>query len=87
MTDCAPRRKTSSCSWVSESIPLTRALPCDDVLQPAASSGKGKPSKLHKRKHQIGSLYHDMRQKEMELAERRSRGLLTKKETQAKYGW
>ncbi|PKA63911.1 Abscisic acid-insensitive 5-like protein 4 [Apostasia shenzhenica] len=53
---------------------------------PAASS-KGKPSKLHKRKHQIGSLYFDMKQKEMELAERRSRGLLTKAETQAKYGW
>ncbi|CAA6670358.1 unnamed protein product [Spirodela intermedia] len=55
--------------------------------QPVASSGKGKPSKLHRRKHQIGSLYHDMRQKETELAERRSRGFLTKKETQAKYGW
>ncbi|KAJ0984176.1 hypothetical protein J5N97_002532 [Dioscorea zingiberensis] len=52
-----------------------------------ASSGKGKPSKLHKRKHQIGALYFDMKQKEMELAERRSKGLLTKSETQAKYGW
>lgn len=51
------------------------------------SSAKGKPSKLHKRKHQIGSLYFDMKQKEMELAERRSKGLLTKSETQAKYGW
>lgn len=50
-------------------------------------STKGKPSKLHKRKHQIGSLYFDMKQKEMELAERRSRGFLTKAETQAKYGW
>ncbi|KAL5974130.1 hypothetical protein ACLOJK_030793 [Asimina triloba] len=51
------------------------------------SSAKGKPSKLHKRKHQIGSLYFDMKQKEMELTERRARGLLTKSETQAKYGW
>uniref|UniRef100_A0A2N9G3M1 Reverse transcriptase domain-containing protein n=1 Tax=Fagus sylvatica TaxID=28930 RepID=A0A2N9G3M1_FAGSY len=50
-------------------------------------STKGKPSKLHKRKHQIGSLYFDMRQKETELAERRSKGFLTKAETQAKYGW
>ncbi|MBA0669006.1 hypothetical protein Goklo_001861, partial [Gossypium klotzschianum] len=49
--------------------------------QPASS--KGKPTKLHKRKHQIGSLYFDMKQKEMELQERRSRGLLTKAETQA----
>ncbi|XWS52287.1 hypothetical protein CRYUN_Cryun11dG0055200 [Craigia yunnanensis] len=53
--------------------------------QPAST--KGKPSKLHKRKHQIGSLFFDMKQKEMELQERRSRGLLTKAETQAKYGW
>lgn len=51
------------------------------------SSGKDKPTKLHKRKHQIGSLYFDLRQKEMELAERRARGQLTKAETQAKYGW
>ncbi|XP_004296496.1 PREDICTED: proline-rich protein PRCC [Fragaria vesca subsp. vesca] len=50
-------------------------------------SAKGKPTKLHKRKHQIGSLYFDMKQKEMELQERRSRGFLTKAETQAKYGW
>eukprot|EP01018_Ginkgo_biloba_P026434 Gb_32844 [translate_table: standard] len=54
--------------------------------QPASSS-KDKPSKLHKRKHQIGSLYFDLKQREMELAERRARGQLTKAETQAKYGW
>ncbi|KAH9617898.1 hypothetical protein KSS87_012662 [Heliosperma pusillum] len=53
--------------------------------QPASS--KGKPSKLHKRKHQIGSLYFDMRQNEPELAERRAKGFLTKAETHAKYGW
>ncbi|XP_058196677.1 uncharacterized protein LOC131312746 [Rhododendron vialii] len=50
-------------------------------------STKGKPSKLMKRKHQISSLYFDMRQKEMELTERRAKGFLTKAETQAKYGW
>ncbi|EPS59735.1 hypothetical protein M569_15073, partial [Genlisea aurea] len=52
--------------------------------QPA--SAKGKPTKLHKRKHQIGSLYFDMRQKESELAERRARGFMTKAQTQGKYG-
>lgn len=52
-----------------------------------AVSTKGKPTKLHKRKHQISSLYFDMKQKEMELAERRARGLLTKAQTQGKYGW
>ncbi|XP_020267068.1 proline-rich protein PRCC [Asparagus officinalis] len=56
------------------------------AYQPVSTS-KGKPSKLHKRKHQIGSLYFDMKQKEMELAERRAKGFLTKAETQAKYGW
>lgn len=54
--------------------------------QPVAS-GKDKPTKLHKRKHQIGSLYFDLKQREMELAERRAKGQLTKAETQAKYGW
>eukprot|EP00257_Ricinus_communis_P027239 XP_025014653.1 uncharacterized protein LOC8279551 isoform X2 [Ricinus communis] len=53
--------------------------------QPAST--KGKPSKLHKRKHQISSLYFDMKQKEMELAERRAKGFLTKAQTHAKYGW
>ncbi|CAN1811277.1 Proline-rich protein PRCC [Linum perenne] len=51
------------------------------------SSAKGKPTKLHKRKHQIGTLYFDMKQKEMELQERRSKGFLTKAQTHAKYGW
>nr|XP_043636241.1 uncharacterized protein LOC122607350 [Erigeron canadensis] len=53
----------------------------------STSSTKGKISKMHKRKHQIGTLYFDMKSKEMELAERRSRGFLTKAETHAKYGW
>ncbi|ESQ50529.1 hypothetical protein EUTSA_v10022749mg [Eutrema salsugineum] len=57
------------------------------AYQPASSSSKGKVSKLHKRKHQITALFMDMKHKETELAERRSRGLLTKAETQAKYGW
>ncbi|KAJ7955843.1 Proline-rich protein PRCC [Quillaja saponaria] len=47
------------------------------------TSTKGKPSKLHKRKHQIGTLYYDLKQKEMELAERLAKGFLTKAETQA----
>ncbi|MCO5606916.1 hypothetical protein L7F22_061107, partial [Adiantum nelumboides] len=51
------------------------------------STSKGKPSKLHRRKHQIGSLYFDMKQKEAELTERRAKGYMTKAETQAKYGW
>ncbi|CAN8257627.1 unnamed protein product [Cochlearia groenlandica] len=57
------------------------------AYQPASSSSKGKVSKLHKRKHQITALFMDMKHKETELAERRSKGFLTKAETQAKYGW
>ncbi|KAG2323502.1 hypothetical protein Bca52824_016715 [Brassica carinata] len=57
------------------------------AYQPESSSSKGKVSKLHKRKHQITALFMDMKHKESELAERRSKGLLTKAETQAKYGW
>ncbi|XP_006296714.2 uncharacterized protein LOC17893386 [Capsella rubella] len=57
------------------------------AYQPETSSSKGKVSKLHKRKHQITALFMDMKHKETELTERRSRGLLTKAETQAKYGW
>lgn len=56
------------------------------LLQPVSSS-KDKPSKIHRRKHQIGTLLHDMKSKEMELLERRAKGNLTKAETHAKYGW
>uniref|UniRef100_A0A7N2KWR9 Uncharacterized protein n=1 Tax=Quercus lobata TaxID=97700 RepID=A0A7N2KWR9_QUELO len=61
-------------------------LPCKSKGFTPVST-KGKPTKLHKRKHQIGSLFYDMKQKEMELTERRAKGFLTKAETQAKYGW
>ncbi|XP_021715042.1 proline-rich protein PRCC-like [Chenopodium quinoa] len=60
-------------------------IPFGPSYQPAST--KGKPSKQHKRKHQISALYFDMKQKEMELSERRAKGFLTKAETQAKYGW
>jgi proline-rich protein PRCC len=56
------------------------------TYKPAASN-KDKPSKLHRRKHQIGALYFDMKQNEMNLLDRRAKGNLTKAETQAKYGW
>ncbi|GJU32732.1 proline-rich protein PRCC [Tanacetum coccineum] len=79
-----PRSTISSSSIRSSSDSSRSALLAD---ADPTSSTKGKPTKLHKRKHQIGSLYFDMRSKEMELAERRSKGFLTKAETHAKYGW
>ncbi|GFP98710.1 hypothetical protein PHJA_002014900 [Phtheirospermum japonicum] len=63
----------------------TTGIAFGPAYQPVST--KGKPTKLHKRKHQISSLYFDMKQKEAELAERRSKGFLTKAQTQAKYGW
>ncbi|EFN56920.1 hypothetical protein CHLNCDRAFT_143436 [Chlorella variabilis] len=45
------------------------------------------PSKLAKRRHQIGSLYHYAKQKELEQLEVRAAGSKTKAETQKKYGW
>eukprot|EP00850_Spirogloea_muscicola_P001010 SM000004S14880 [mRNA] locus=s4:74937:76401:+ [translate_table: standard] len=74
---------------------LTKVTPRQELQAPAygptyqsiATSTKDKPSKLHRRKHQITSLYFDMRQKEMEVAEQRARGHMTKAQTHAKYGW
>lgn len=45
------------------------------------------PTKLAKRRHQIGSLYHYAKQKELEQLEQRSQGAKSKAETQKKYGW
>eukprot|EP00897_Mesotaenium_endlicherianum_P005066 jgi/Mesen1/4588/ME000232S03843 len=56
------------------------------AYQPVSTS-KDKPSKAHRRKHQIGSLYFDMKQKEMETMDKRAKGLMSKSETHAKYGW
>ncbi|KAK9811484.1 hypothetical protein WJX72_004696 [[Myrmecia] bisecta] len=46
-----------------------------------------KPDKLSKRKHQISSLFHQAKLQELEQFEKRSQGMKTKAETQAKYGW
>lgn len=45
------------------------------------------PTKLSKRKHQIGSLYHLAKQKELEQLEVRAQGVKSKAESQRKYGW
>ncbi|KAL4435571.1 hypothetical protein ABPG77_002534 [Micractinium sp. CCAP 211/92] len=45
------------------------------------------PTKLAKRRHQIGSLYHYAKQKELEQLEQRAQGSKSKAETQRKYGW
>lgn len=44
-------------------------------------------SKLAKRKHQIGTLYHEMKMNELKNLDTKSQGIRTKHETEAKYGW
>lgn len=46
-----------------------------------------KPTKLHKRKHQINQLAHEAAAREFELAKKRAHGYKTRRETQLKYGW
>jgi hypothetical protein len=53
---------------------------------PAAAPGPD-PGKLAKRRHQISSLYHYAKQKELEQLEVRGTGVKTKAETHRKYGW
>ncbi|MCE3049950.1 hypothetical protein HAX54_046193 [Datura stramonium] len=71
---------------VGHSLPDPQEKSKDEERSTRPVSSKAKPSKLLKRKHQIGTLYFDMKQKEMELAERRAKGMLTKAQTQGKYG-
>lgn len=47
----------------------------------------GSGSKLAKRKHQIGTLYHDMKMNELKTMASKSQGVKSKHETEAKYGW
>ncbi|DBB10990.1 hypothetical protein WJX82_011459 [Trebouxia sp. C0006] len=62
------------------------ALGSDYELQLRSEAGPA-PAKLAKRKHQISSLYHHAKIRELELLEQRGQGIKTKAETQAKYGW
>jgi len=46
-----------------------------------------KPDAKLRRKHQIGSLYHDAKVRELDLFENKASGMKTRTETQGKYGW
>lgn len=56
-----------------------------EVLE-AASSATG-PSKRHKQKHQITSLYHHAKSTELQDMQRKQSNNRSKAVTQAKYGW
>ncbi|KAL4854611.1 hypothetical protein ACK3TF_004764 [Chlorella vulgaris] len=65
---------------------IRNALGADYEAKLRAEAG-GDPSKMAKRRHQISSLYHYAKQKELEQLEVRAAGSKTKAETQRKYGW
>eukprot|EP01083_Nonionella_stella_P038304 104234_1 len=46
-----------------------------------------KPSRVHKRKHQINSLAFQAQERELELMKMRAKNFRTKRESMAKYGW
>ena len=52
-----------------------------------AEAAPHKASKFAKRKHQIGTLYYDMKMKEVEMTATKAQGMKSKAETEAKYGW
>lgn len=55
-------------------------------LQEATASATG-PSKRHKQKHQITSLYHHAKATELQDMQRKQASGRSKAATQAKYGW
>jgi hypothetical protein len=55
----------------------------DELRAKAGSAG----SRLARSKHQIGTLFYNAKMNEIDLLEGKARSMLSKKETQAKYGW
>ncbi|KAK9803561.1 hypothetical protein WJX73_010641 [Symbiochloris irregularis] len=70
-----------------EAANATRTAFGNDYEARLRSEAGAKPDKTARRKHQISSLYHAAKLKELETMEIKSQGLKTKAETQAKYGW
>ncbi|PSC67444.1 proline-rich PRCC [Micractinium conductrix] len=70
----------------AEALALRNAFGADYEARLRQEAGSD-PNKLAKRRHQIGSLYHYAKQKELEQLEMRAAGSKTKAETQRKYGW
>ena len=66
--------------WRSR-MDLTSSAEVGSVAVPA------KPKGLERRKHQIGSLFAEYQHNERLMQEQKARGIKTKRETYAKYGW
>ena len=96
MPACSPtptptRPPTCSPRPCSPARPPAPTCPPACAHLPALPSSTGPdPSKLAKRRHQIGSLYHQAKQMELEQLDARGAaagGSKTKAETHRKYGW
>ena len=65
-------------------LPLQQLV--DSPALPPAHAGAA-PSRKHKSKHQIGSLYHQAKLAELQDLETRASSAKTKAESKRKYGW
>ncbi|KAG1670170.1 hypothetical protein FOA52_000882 [Chlamydomonas sp. UWO 241] len=66
---------------------LASALGSDYANQLRAQAATCKGTGKANQKHQIGTLLHNAKMAEIDMLEGKSRGMKTKRETQAKYGW
>lgn len=63
------------------------ALVCSHAATLRAEAKGHEGTGLAKRKHQIGTLFHNAKMKELEILEGKASQMASKRETQAKYGW
>ncbi|GMH40502.1 hypothetical protein BSKO_08406 [Bryopsis sp. KO-2023] len=63
------------------------AFGSDYASQLRGQAAPFKGSKIAKRKHQIGTLYHTVKMNELEAMASKAQGVKSKHETEAKYGW
>jgi len=66
---------------------IEAVLGSDYVQRLRAEAAPHTGNKTARRKHQIGTLFHNARMNEIKLMEQRAQGMKTKAETAGKYGW
>lgn len=73
---------------VKESMKGVRsALGAEYEMQLRASAKPFTGNKVARRKHQIGTLYHNAKMRELDILEGKAQTMKNKAETQGKYGW
>jgi proline-rich protein PRCC len=66
---------------------LQAVLGTDYALSLRSEAAPFAGNKMAKRKHQIGTLFHNARMNELKLMEQKAAGIKSKAETAGKYGW